>query len=713
MHRFLILWAIILFGALAPFNANAQDADDNQLVKIRLLAERNNVSGGDEIWIGIDKSIEPHWHTYWINPGDSGTETRTEWTLPEGASISPIYWPAPQRIPYGPLMNYGYEDNITLLQKIKLPETLPEGPITLSADIELLVCKEECIPEYGTYTLTLNDTNAPAEDNTAFFENAATQIPLDVDWNSAYSHNDGAFELVIELPSEISQDINTDTITLFPRDWGLVENAKAQSAILDKNTLTITQQSAERDPNSLKTSDFVLSYSDKQGRQFHVSTTGSPLTKTSTVASLTKANPDQETQEQQSNSNITILSALIYALLGGMVLNLMPCVFPVLSIKALSLVKIADKSPALAKMHGLSYTAGVVLSFIAIAAALLILKSAGAQIGWGFQLQNPIVVGALAYLLFIVGLNLMGYFEFGNRLGNVGNKLTQNQGLNGSFFTGVLATIVATPCTAPFMAAAIGFALTQSAIVNLSVFAALGFGLALPYLALSCAPALQRIMPKPGAWMNTFKELLAFPIFLSAIWLVWVLSKQAGSTGVLQILIGMSTIGFGIWLLRKASEKIVLKAIAILSFIIAGFMLIIPTTPGNQNQTSITEEIKSEKFGEVFSPATLNNTLRDSDNAVFVEMTAAWCITCKLNHAVGINIENTKKAFLENNVHYYIGDWTNQDPQITEYLNSFGRNGVPIYVFYDEKNQETGERPEPKVLPQILTPVTLKNLFED
>jgi len=434
-----ILLAILTIAA--PNIAKAQS--DENLVKIRLLAERGTVSGGDEIWIGIEEYIAPHWHTYWQNPGDSGTITKAKWSLPDGASISDIQWPTPKRLPYGPLMNYGYEGNVVLLQKLKLPATLPEDEITLSADIELLVCKEECIPEYGTYTLTLNGENSENKNNAAFFENAVSKLPIQTDWAAKFHQNDKSFKLDVTLPDNIAADIKPETLSFFPIDWGLIENAKAQSALLNANTLSFTQNKGERDYTELENSQFVITYTNHEGRQNSFEIKATPMaTKAATIPL------------GQSETGITIGKALLLALLGGMILNLMPCVFPVLSIKALSLVKIADEHPNLAKMHGLAYTAGVILSFLVIAGALLILKSAGAQIGWGFQLQNPIVVGGLTYLLFIIGLNLMGYFEFGSGLGNVGNKLTQGQGLNGSFFTGVLATLVATPCTAPFMAGA-------------------------------------------------------------------------------------------------------------------------------------------------------------------------------------------------------------------------------------------------------------------
>jgi len=705
------LAAIFIFTASMTTSAQSPEQDptiDDNLVKIRLLAERTDVSGGDEIWIGIEKSIAPHWHTYWKNPGDSGTITKANWKLPEGATVSDIHWPTPKKLPYGPLMNYGYENNVFLLQRLKLPKTLPEGALTLTADIELLVCKEECIPEYGTYTLTLNGTQSETEDNSAYFEAAIAKLPVTVSWPSTFEQTNTHFKLGVTLPETIASDIKPETLVFYPHEWGLIENAAMQSALLNETQLTFSQKIGERDATDLKNAEFLVTYTNKQGRpnSYKINATPKPIA----MIQENVATPLPLTTSD--NSNITIATALLYAFLGGIILNLMPCVFPVLSIKALSLVKIADKSRSIARMHGIAYTAGVVLSSIAIAAILLILKSAGAQIGWGFQLQNPIVVGALAYLLFIIGLNLMGFFEFNNRLGNVGNKLTQGESLNSSFFTGILATLVATPCVAPFMAAAIGFALTQPALINLSVFAALGFGLAAPYLLLSFIPAFQRIMPKPGAWMNTFKELLSFPIFIFAIWLLSVIAILSGSAGVLQILIGMSAITFGIWLWKKSAGRsignTILKIIAILTFAIATFMLV---TQQKQITASENNTLDTQSFGEVFTPEKLSQILDEEDEPVFVEMTAQWCITCKVNHKIAINIDSTKKVFQENNVRYLIGDWTSEDPDITKYLNNYGRNGVPIYVYYGQKNTETGQRPEAQILPQILTPKTITNLF--
>lgn len=338
------------------------------------------------------------------------------------------------------------------------------------------------------------------------------------------------------------------------------------------------------------------------------------------------------------------------------------------------------------------------------------MQAGGQQIGWGFQLQNPIIISLLTYLLFLIGLNLSGFFEIGNTFGNAGQKLTQGDGLNSSFFTGVLATIVATPCTAPFMSVAIGYALLQPAYVSLSVFAALGLGLAFPYLVLSFVPTLQKSMPKPGAWMDIFKQFLAFPMFAFAAWLVWILAQQAGSFGVLGILLGMILLSFAIWLSKVKPRKGKMKTVGVILIALSllGALAVIPAKSSPMNLKEVSEVSAQELSYETYSPPNLKAAL-DSSAPVFVEMTAAWCITCKVNHASSINRSSTIQLFAKNNVRYLVGDWTNYDPEITQYLKEFGRNGVPIYVFYGAPDPKTNLRPEPVVLPQILTPAIVAN----
>jgi thiol:disulfide interchange protein len=402
-------------------------------------------------------------------------------------------------------------------------------------------------------------------------------------------------------------------------------------------------------------------------------------------------------------SSLGFMSAVVFALVGGLILNLMPCVFPVLSLKALSLVKISEEHPEVARVHGLAYTAGVVLSFVAIAGALMTLKIAGAEIGWGFQLQNPFIVGLLAYLFLILGLNLAGVFEIRNPFGNIGGKLASNDGPMGSFFTGILATLVAAPCTAPFMAGAIGFALVQPVYVGLLVFAALGFGLALPYLALSFVPALQRVMPRPGAWMDVFKQLLAFPMFGAAVWLAWILGVQVGATGMGALLVGAVLMSFAVWVMQHTPQNKILRAVVmVLAFLsVLAALWFVPRV--SVDMPSATGAYQEGAFGEAFSLERLEGALAE-DGPVFVEMTAAWCITCKVNHAAAINVESTKALFAARDVDYLIGDWTNEDPVITRYLEKYGRNGVPLYVYYGDRDLQSGKRPEAQVLPQILTP---------
>ncbi|MGB0718884.1 MAG: protein-disulfide reductase DsbD family protein, partial [Bdellovibrionales bacterium] len=674
--RHFIVALILCTLTLSPFgNAKAQE----QQVQITLMAERNTVGPGDEIWIGTQQTITPHWHTYWRNPGDSGTATRIQWDLPDGFEIAEIDWPTPQKLPFGPLLNYGFENNATLLQKLKIPQTLPDGPITLTADIELLVCKETCVPEYGTYTLTLNDPQAPDIDNTAQFEEILKTFPQTRPFQVEFSEHAGDFTLQITMNQDDLTTIQTETLDYFPHEWGIIDNAAPVDTSIKDGKLRITQKRGERGLDSFETLDGVITYMSNDGTTHSIAirankaqtaTAPKTQTQTQTQPTIEKESPAQiEAPDAPTDSEppLPLWNALLFALFGGLILNLMPCVFPVLSIKALSLVKMADKHPGLAKAHGLSYTAGVILSFLAIAGLLLILKAAGAQIGWGFQLQNPIVIASLAALLFIIGLNLMGFFEFSFGGANIGQKLTAGHGLSASFFTGILATLVATPCTAPFMAGAIGFALTQTAIVNLLVFTALGFGLALPYLALSFIPALQHILPKPGVWMNTFKEFLAFPMFLSSVWLIWVLSQQAGPIGVLQSLIAITSIVFSIWAFRHKNGALkFLSGIAALGAI--AFIIMIPSAPMDDPAATAQKTPITHQFGEPFSQTQLNDLLKNDPNPVFVEMTAAWCITCKVNHAVAINIDSTKELFKNNKINYLIGDWTNKDEEITQYL---------------------------------------------
>ncbi|WP_299775158.1 protein-disulfide reductase DsbD [uncultured Pseudoteredinibacter sp.] len=383
-------------------------------------------------------------------------------------------------------------------------------------------------------------------------------------------------------------------------------------------------------------------------------------------------------------SNDSWLAAIIFAFLGGLILNLMPCVFPVLSIKALSLAE-ASNSSSNKKLHGWSYTAGAVLSFVLIAGIMMLLKASGQTIGWGFQLQSPIFVSLLAYLFFVMGLSLAGFAEFGNRLMGVGQGLTQKSGYQGSFFTGVLACVVASPCTAPFMGSALGFALGQSPAVALSVFAALGFGMAAPFLLLSYIPTLGKYLPKPGAWMETLKQALAFPMFIAAIWLLWVLGRQAGGDAMALALFGLTLLSFALWLLRYKSALNKILSIATIALAL--------TLPWVMDKLSTQSAEPANGFWQSYSKEKLDGAL-SKQQSVFINATAAWCLTCLANERIAFT-EAFEKQLEQQGTLAMKADWTNYDAQITSLLQSHGRNGVPLYLFY--------HKGQVQILPQLLT----------
>lgn len=697
-HLILPLLYICVLGITPAYAQNVQEGPHAQ---IRLVPERTAIRAGETIHIGIEQTLDEHWHTYWLNPGDSGVAPEIEWTLPEGFTTGAMEWPTPHKIPFGPLTNYGYEDHTVLLQTLTAPATLPEGPLTLKAEVTVLVCADICIPETSEHTLTLNDgSNA---DNTALITEAKANLPRTEGWPAAFSEQNGNLVVTISPANmEAFNDIRIETLALLPEEWGLVDNSATVLASMDGSILTLRQKRGDRPLSEVKDIRTLVTYTNKAGIHQGVVLTGTTSETAAEVAAGTATIPAPAQQT-------SFLGAIIFAILGGLILNLMPCVFPVLSLKAISLSKMSDKEQAHAAASGFAYTAGVVLSFALIAGVLMVLKSAGAQIGWGFQLQNPAVVYGLALLLFVIGLNLSGVFLLQGGFTNMGSKLAQQSGLPGAFFTGVLATLVATPCTAPFMGAAMGYALTQSAIAGMAVFIALGFGLSLPYLLLTLVPPLRKLLPKPGHWMETFKEFLAFPMYASAAWLVWVFAQQAGSMAVMAALFGLVAVAFAFWAWsRRPRQKgyRFLTTLLIVLILAAGLGLGFAEAfkPATKHESAATG------MWESFTQNRLNELLQ-GDNPVFVDMTAAWCITCKVNERVALDIPETRMLFAEKNVKALKGDWTNQNPEITNFLESHGRKGVPLYVFYGAR-EPSGNRPAPHVLPQILTPAIVADVVK-
>ena len=650
------------FCLVSPVGATTNNVDTS------LISEVNTIAPGVPFWLGFKQVIRPGWHTYWRNPGDSGAATKLHWDLPEGFSHADIQWPFPERIPYGPLVNLGYHDEVLLLVEITPPPDLPLGKVTINARAEWLVCEDICIPEDADLSLTLPVSLRPPLKNEAFSA-ARQKIPQTLPVKAGVRFRGDKILLGIEIPGIDESRIRE--VAYFPYEEGVIDYTEPQSTSFSESGFSVElAQGWDFDP-------LTASY---EGIVVITEEVPAPLQTAFVVAPLTT-----------TGSEIGFLTAVLFAFLGGMILNLMPCVFPVLSIKILSVIDSVAGDQGAIRVHGLVYLFGVVVSFVVIAAVLLTLRAAGEQIGWGFQLQSPLVVGVLVYLFMTIGLSLSGYFEIGLSWTGFGHALTRHGGLAGSFFTGVLATVVAAPCTAPFMGAAIGFAVTQSSVDALIVFASLGTGMGAPYLALCFSPALIKRLPRPGHWMVTFKELLAFPMFASAIWLIWVLSLQTGSDGVFIILVGVLLIGFGLWFSRIPNRK-GSKVMAGLLLLAAASLLLQLKSTEQAVQASSERILESVPYS-----ATVLAEAR-TRGPVFVNFTAAWCITCKVNELAALRSEAIKTTFEKRGITYLKGDWTNEDPAITAALARFGRSGVPLYLLYPKGDSDA------LVLPQILTP---------
>ncbi len=670
------------------------------LVRSSLVAEPAAVAGAQPFTLAVRMEMKPGWHVYWRNPGDSGLPPEVTWTLPAGFSAGAIRWPAPERIPIATLMNYGYEGEVTLLVPVTPPPSLdPAEPVQIRAKLTFLVCETECVPGSADLALTL-PVGEPKPDaaRAALFARARAALPAPAPWPLHVASQGDTLRL--DFAATGLQPESIRNAAYFPYAETAIDNAAAQPMSIDGTGLHLTLargSPTDAVPDTLPgvltydavsaagTRRLAFAYGDEPASAAAASGPPAPVPVPQAVA------PDLDT--------LTLATAAAFAFLGGLILNLMPCVFPVLSIKVLGLVRHAGESPARLRLHGFAYTAGVLASFLGLAAALIALKSGGAAIGWGFQLQSPLVVAGLAYLLFAMGLSLSGVVHVGGRLAGVGDGLARRTGLGGSFFTGVLATLVATPCTAPFMGSAVGFALTQSAGVALAVFASLGLGLALPFLVLTLWPPALRALPRPGAWMETLKQILAFPVYATTAWLVWVLAQQVEPRGFLAALIGLVLVGFAAWAFERGRNAPMAVRWTLQAFAAAAMIAVGGIAIGLQQDRAAPAAQAAADGVEPFTQARLD-ALVNARRPVFVNMTAAWCITCAVNETTSLSTRAVRAAMAERGVTYLKGDWTNQNPEITRLLETHGRSGVPLYLLYSG----TGA---PQVLPQILTEGTV------
>lgn len=666
-------------------------------VRAELVAHApEGIAPGKPMWLGLKIDHQPRWHTYWKNPGDSGLPTTFEWTLPAGATGGDIEWPTPTKLPIGPLLNYGYEGTLLLA----VPLTLPAAPAGDTLDVKLradwLVCKDVCIPEGGDFVLKL-PLRAAVAGHAALFAAARESLPQPVPGARADATVDAdALRLqVAGLPAAW----HGKALAFLPETTGVIQNAAKVTGAWDgtgsQATWTVRVPLDPQRSESPATMPAVLTTpGERAGLQLSFAVSGTWPAAATSVATPAPALGDAVVTPAPTQQPLPGLAlALLFALAGGALLNLMPCVFPVLSLKVLGFVAHGGQRRTLLA-GGLAYSAGVVLSFVALAALLLALRAGGEQLGWGFQLQSPMFVALLAALFTLIGLNLAGVFEFGSVLPSSWAAMRARHPIADHALTGVLAVAVASPCTAPFMGASLGLAATLPAVQALAIFAALGLGMALPLLAASAWPALARALPRPGAWMAHFRTLMAFPMFATVVWLVWVLGQQAGIDGAAALLVLLLALTFVAWALGSpALSRGARRGFGVAALVLMGAALFLAAPALRQEAVAAAPDTKDA--WRPWSPEAVREGLA-AGRTVFVDFTAAWCVTCQFNKRTTLAHADVRAAFAQRNVLLLRADWTRRDATIGAELARLGRSGVPVYAVY------TPGASGPKLLSEIL-----------
>ncbi len=694
----LLLALLLLLPAFAFANESAKITTDH--AKVTIASEVKIVAANKPFWVLVHFALKDDWHIYWKNPGDSGLSPTLNWTLPQGFAAEAIHWPAPKRIVYDTIVDYGYDGEATLLVPIMPPKDLPANePIEIKVKAGWLICNQVCIPERGEVALTLTSGERvePNAESALTVANTLQELPMLLPAQGKLSAAEKNVKLSMELPQDWKKFVLGD-VYFYPDDAGVVKHEENQKWVLNEGKLqTEIPQVAEVAPEELA-GLWELVADNGEMRYYRVEFSHHPKT-----GALIE-NPQIKATLEETGANaaptkapISGWQAVLFALLGGMLLNAMPCVFPVLSLKALAISKKAQAgSSAAIRKQGLAYLAGTVSSFMVLAGILILLKQSGDAVGWGFQLQSPAFVAGMVYLFLLLGLSLVGMFELPQMLGGLGNDKASKDNLSGSFFTGILAVLVATPCTVPFMAPALGYAFTQSAGVTLAVMAAMGLGLAIPYLAVCFYPAIQHRLPKPGVWMVRFKEFMAFPIFATAAWLVWVLAQQISLTGLAAVLAMVVTLPFLIWLGRNKPRGF--------QWAVAAVALLLAVYSFSALQPTASTQMMVQESGHesVAYDEKLLADLRAAKKPVFLDATAAWCITCKVNERVALSSKTLHAEFKKRGITFMVADWTNYDEKITRLLEQFDHQGVPLYVYFPPEG-------EPVVLPQLLTETIVLN----
>ena len=686
--------ALLALLCWLPALAAAQEPTAH--ARVSLLADVRGVLPGQPFSVGVRFEIDRGWHIYWQNPGDSGQAPRIDWQLPPGFAAGDVEWPYPEQVSPPPVVTYGYARQVVLPVTMTPPPGLA-GPVTVRARVQYLVCKDLCLPEQAELALELPVLDRAQPDPAGQRAIAAARARLPRQW-PALTVDAARFERHVYLSWPAA--LGSGAVRFFPDREGQFRHSAGQvlERVGDRLRLTLTATAL---PLERLTGVLVDPRGwDGAGRVPAVAV-DVPVRLLDQAPAA--GQPVAARAKQPATGGMGLALAAGLALLGGLILNLMPCVFPVLSVKVLSFIQLAHGDPGRVRRHGLAFLAGVLVSFWLLAGLLLALRAAGGGVGWGFQLQSPGFVAAMALLLTAVGLNLLGAFEVGLGLARLAGSAPQPAGYPGSFLTGVLAVLVATPCTAPFMGTALGFALARPAPEALAIFTALGLGMALPYLLLAEMPGLLARLPRPGAWMVTLRQGLAFPLFATAVWLAWVLGRQAGVDAVALLLLAALGVGLAAWgagHLQRGTRRWLPGAVVLAGLGIAAVLGFAAAMRPVESAAPV--RAASPAAGIDWQPwsAPRVTELRAAGRPVFVDFTAAWCISCQVNKQVALDTPAVARRFAELGVVALQADWTRYDPAITEALAGFGRSGVPLYVYYPPGG-------EAKLLPAVLTPATV------
>ena len=684
---------VLLGGGAASAQLGSKSVVVTERTRAELLAHApEGIEPGKPVWVGLQLTHQPDWHSYWKNSGDSGLPTKLEWKLPTGVLAGDIAWPMPRKYPIGTLINYGYEDTVLLPVPLTItPEFKPSllgGTLEVKLKAQWLVCAKVCIPEEGEFTLAIPVRSATGLHGPAFQASFAAQPRALAGQATAVIDKNALQIRVSGLPARL----RGKPLEFFPETTEVIETSAQWGQAWDGEVWTAQVPLYSQRSQSPGVMPIVLT-SGNEGWSIDARVQGA----WPSIAALGALSPESQVAPRnnaiaaESGAGLTFAAALVGALLGGLILNLMPCVFPVLAIKVVGFTQHASDQRA-RRLDGAAYSAGVIASFVALGLLVIALRSAGQQLGWGFQLQMPAVISALAVLFTLIGLSLAGVFEVGQLIPTRLASLQSSHPVVNAFLSGVLAVVVASPCTAPFMGAALGFAVGLPAAQALFIFAALGTGMAFPYLVASWVPAVGRLLPSPGEWMVTFRKLMAYPMFVAVVWLLWVLGQQSGIDAVVVLLVILIATSMLAWSLGLAGRARMVVGVVAVAWV-AGFAWLLVGQIG----AAPPHRVVAAGTGnwQVWKPGRVEQLLA-SGRPVFVDFTAAWCVTCQYNKKTVLQVPEVLADFEARNVALLRADWTLRDPAITAALVAMGRNGVPLYVLY---TQNAG----PQILSEILS----------